>query len=205
MFPPHSDPLGPCLLRWWSDQRELPGFPAGFEGGLAHRLDVSTSGVVLACHDPEVLGRAREAFADKRLRKTYRFLSSAPVGFDRVDVSLAVAHDRKRRDRMVVRRGPRSTHRGRWYPARTELRRVTGALWEARIETGVMHQIRVHAASAGLPLDGDRIYGGAPLEVAPEGVDFALHHARMGGWGACPYCPPPAWWPIGSGRTVSGR
>ena len=63
------------------------------------------------------------------------------------------------------------------------------------IITGVMHQIRVHAALAGLPLLGDRLYGGAPLPGAPAGVDFALHHCRVEGLGACPFVGPPAWWP----------
>jgi 23S rRNA pseudouridine1911/1915/1917 synthase len=196
VFPPHGDPSGDCVLRWWRGQRALGAFPPGFEGGLAHRLDVSTSGVLLACHDAAELERARGAFAGKRLHKTYRLLSSGQVDEDRIEVDLPVAHDRRRRDRMVVQRGPRTRHRGRWYPARTRFRRIQGRLWEAVIETGVMHQIRVHAASVGLPLDGDRIYGGAELVGAPQGVDFALHHARMGGWGACPFCPPPGWWPI---------
>lgn len=195
VFPPHADPDGPCVLRWLRAHGPDPAqaWPSGFEGGLAHRLDVSTSGVVLAARSPQALTQAREAFRSKRLRKTYRLLSSGQhTGALRIEAPLA--HHKRDRRKMVAQRGPRTVHRGKWYPAHTELRHVRGPLWEAVIVTGVMHQIRVHAAEAGLPLDGDRLYGGGPLVHAPDGVRFALHHCRMEGIGACPFVPPPAWW-----------
>lgn len=44
-----------------------------------------------------------------------------------------------------------------------------------------MHQIRVHAASCGLALVGDRLYGGRPCEVPrPSAVPFFLHHVGVG-------------------------
>jgi 23S rRNA-/tRNA-specific pseudouridylate synthase len=42
-------------------------------------------------------------------------------------------------------------------------------------ETGRTHQLRVHAAAAGLALLGDRHYGGAPRIVLPDG---SVHGAR---------------------------
>jgi len=47
------------------------------------------------------------------------------------------------------------------------------------IETGRPHQIRIHSAYAGHPLDGDPLYGlgGVPLETAsPEEED----HLELG-------------------------
>jgi 23S rRNA-/tRNA-specific pseudouridylate synthase len=191
VFPPHRDPRGDCVLsRLLQARPDSTVWPEGFEGGIAHRLDVSTSGVVLAARTPEDLARARAAFSSRSLRKVYRFLSDGRVPWTEHCVTTELAHHRKRRDRMVVRRGQNTPHRGRWYAADTRFRHLGGPLWEAVIVTGVMHQIRLHAASVGITLRGDRIYGAPTWEEAPEGVDFALHHCRLEGLGGCPFSPP---------------
>jgi 23S rRNA pseudouridine1911/1915/1917 synthase len=186
VFPPHADPDGDCVLRRWLGQAGPGPWPEGFEGGIAHRLDTATSGVLVAARTPADLERLRAEMRDRRLRKFYVLRSHGSADFAERVLETPIAHHPRRRDRMVVRRGPRTTHRGKWYEAWTRLRRLGGGLWEAEIRTGVMHQIRVHAASVGLPLTGDAIYGGAP-------GPFLLHHARIAGPGwASPFAPPPA-------------
>jgi 23S rRNA-/tRNA-specific pseudouridylate synthase len=199
VFPPHAAPTGDSLHRWFLQARpeQDQDFPEGFSAGLVHRLDTSTSGVVLAARSLRALVRAREAFATGRLRKTYRFLTHKTVSWTTHLVTTELAHHHRRKDRMVARRSTGTQHRGRWYPAETRLRHLGNGLWEAEIKTGVMHQIRVHAASVGLALTGDRIYGGGPLppDGGPEGVRFALHHQGMFGAGiTSPILPKPDWW-----------
>jgi 23S rRNA pseudouridine1911/1915/1917 synthase len=151
-------------------------WPAGFDGGILHRLDGWTTGLVVAAKDLEALAAGRAAFASRSLRKRYRFRTHRSVPWTSSVVDCELAHDKRRKARMVWRRGANTPHRGKWYPARTDLRHLAGDEWEATIVTGVMHQIRVHAASVGLPLTGDRIYGG--------GGDgrFWLHHRTIDGW-----------------------
>lgn len=64
-----------------------------------------------------------------------------------------------------------------------------------------MHQVRVHAAVAGLALAGDRLYGGGPptpwaLAHAPQAPPFHLHHLGLSGPDLAPRpLPVPGWWP----------
>jgi 23S rRNA-/tRNA-specific pseudouridylate synthase len=186
VFPPHADPAGDCVLarvlaRW---PGRAIGWPPGFEGGIAHRLDTATSGLLVLARAPEDLAPLRAAFAERSLRKHYVFRSAGSAPAQVVEIPLA--HHPRRADRMVAARPTgRTSHRGRWYDAWTRFAPLTPGWWAAEMRTGVMHQIRVHAASIGLPLDGDVLYGGAPGA-------FVLHHVRMEGPGwASPEAPLP--------------
>ncbi|MCB9679865.1 MAG: RNA pseudouridine synthase [Alphaproteobacteria bacterium] len=198
VFPPHDDPDGACVLRDVHDAapwRAEIAWPEGFEGGIVHRLDTSTSGALLLADAVDELAVLRDAFASGALRKRYLLRAARDVPWHTHVVDVPLAHDRRHKRRMVAQRGPATPHRGKWYPAHTELRRVDGALWEAVITTGVMHQIRVHCAFVGLPLAGDRVYGGGATPAdAPPGAVFLLHHVGLDGPGvATAPVPAPAW------------
>lgn len=183
VFPFHDTPQADCLLhRLLADEpwREDIDWPSGFAGGIAHRLDVSTSGAVWVAGSLDELQQLRELFSKHVLRKTYRFQTAKIVDWNRNRCDRPIAHDKRRKKRMVVQRGASTPHRGRWYEAHTRFDRLSEHLWQATITTGVMHQIRVHAAFVGLALQGDRFYGGGqPPEHWPEGVLFRLHHVGL--------------------------
>ena len=203
VFPPHDAPDGDCLLHRLLAARPAQGeadWPDGFAGGLAHRLDIPTSGMVLAATSPEALLWLRALFSEKRLLKRYRFLTARAVPWSEHHIQAPLAHDRRQKRRMVVQRGQSTPHRGAWLPAETWLTRQPASpwpglsCWEARMRTGVMHQIRAHAGFAGLALAGDRLYGGGET---PPGFPaaFALHHCGLSGPGlAPPALDLPAWW-----------
>lgn len=186
VFPPH-DGVGGSLLAWWRAHADFPAqeFPAGFEGGIAHRLDTATSGLVLVARSPESLTAVRDRFATRALRKLYVFRSHVTptvAGFSSALIEVPIAHHPRSSRRMIVQDRPVKDHRGRWYPAWTRFTALEqpaatsesdSFLWQAEIRTGVMHQIRVHALHAGIPLCGDPLYG-----AGSEGP-FLLHHAQM--------------------------
>jgi 23S rRNA-/tRNA-specific pseudouridylate synthase len=173
VFPPHADPAGDCVLaRYLAERPSDAVWPRGFEGGIAHRLDNLTQGWVLAGRDPPALAELRRGWRD--IRKFYRFRSDGALGTR--EVNLAIGHHPRRKDRMVVRDGPRARCRGRWLDAWTAFRALEPGWFEAEIRSGVMHQVRVHAAAAGVALTGDPIYGDG------NGL-FFLEHTRVMGMG----------------------
>jgi len=141
------------------------------EGGLVHRLDTLTSGVLLAARTPEAWRAVRDAFAGRRVDKRYLAVVTGPVA-DEGEIDLPLRH---RSDHVE----PALSGGGR--EALTDFhvlaRARDAALLEVRIHTGVLHQIRAHLAAIGAPVLGDAAYGGR----AHPGLDrFFLHAARLG-------------------------
>ncbi len=125
--------------------------------GIVHRLDKETSGLmVVAKHDQAHHGLA-EQFADRSLSRRYQALVWGQPNPAKGLVDAAIArHAQQRKKMTVVEQGgkPARTH----YKTLAIFKRMV-TLVECRLETGRTHQIRVHMASIGHPLLGDRLYG----------------------------------------------
>lgn len=206
IFPSRMHPRRPCLLAWltrrFPEQAALT-WPEGFDGGILHRLDTATSGLVRVARSLISFEVERGRFAGGALRKRYLLISGPAAADGPVEIDIPLAHHARDKRKMVPMRGPRTSHRGRWYPAHTTFTPLAilpggAVLWEALMRTGVTHQIRAHAALAGLPLLGDGLYGGAPSPGPAPAAAFFLHHLGFS-WesGATALAPiPPAWRPL---------
>ncbi|MGA9523414.1 MAG: RluA family pseudouridine synthase [Myxococcaceae bacterium] len=142
------------------------------EGGLCHRLDTQTSGVLVAARERSVWLRMRDAFSSRDIDKRYWAVVSGPIA-DEGEIELPLRHHARHADRVepaVDGVGAREA----LTVFRVLSRSGEYALVEARILTGVLHQVRAHLASIGAPLVGDVHYGG---EARP-GVERFLLHAR---------------------------
>jgi 23S rRNA pseudouridine1911/1915/1917 synthase len=148
------------------------------EPGLVHRLDTDTSGVLIVARTPEAYAALRRQFTAHLVTKEYLAVVHGDVPAPG-DVRAPIAHDRRNRRKMRVCSGREETVRAR--PALTHYapleRFGDHTLLAVRIPTGVMHQIRVHLASIGHPIVGDRLYGvPSPESVAPRHL---LHASRL--------------------------
>lgn len=143
------------------------------EGGVAHRLDTETSGVVLAARTRAAWQSLRRAFSDGAVAKEYLALvAGAPP--ERATVAAALVHAGKRvrvaRDSDLDRLAARTE-------VETLARGAGVALVRARSSSGRMHQIRVHLSHLGHPLVGDALYGGPPPAAGTRG--HFLHAAAV--------------------------
>ena len=125
---------------------------------IAHRIDRETSGVLLVARNRKIASVLTRAFARRAVEKTYLALVKGhPPDEGKIDVPLHLLDTKSR-----VMMGPTSVV-GAGLPAVTKfrvVRRLPGhALCEAHPLTGRQHQIRVHFASIGHPIAGDKLYG----------------------------------------------
>ena len=201
VFPLHRNPDSDCLMKRLIAEAPTQNqdFPKGFACGIAHRLDIPTSGMVIAARSECALGFIRSRFARKEWSKEYLFISSKRASWDYKHCNLPLAHHPKSRKKMVAQKHVHTRHRGKWYSAETNFYYLgpleLGHLYKAKMRTGVMHQIRVHASECGVPLLGDCRYGGEPSPDCFE-ADFALHHCGMVCAEIKPVMiSPPQWWP----------
>ena len=154
------------------------------------RLDQDTSGVVLAAKNQAAAARLARQREDGTLRKTYLAVCEGIPKEREGEISLPLGPDPEDRTRMRVCPAGR--------PARTRYQvlntlRLEGesgengakpcALVRLQLDTGRMHQIRVHMASIGCPLLGDPLYGDAGTkgdgQPAPAIGRTALHAAEL--------------------------
>ncbi len=145
--------------------------------GIVHRLDRYTSGVLLVAKNDAAHQRLAEQFASRQVEKTYLALVHGSVKPDLGRIEKPIARDPKQRTRMTARL---AHGRAAWSEYRV-LQRFTGCTFlEVRIGTGRTHQIRVHLASIGHPIVGDRLYG-APSKIAgqPTLPRYFLHAHRI--------------------------
>jgi 23S rRNA pseudouridine1911/1915/1917 synthase len=124
--------------------------------GIVHRLDRDTSGLLVVARSEEAYNLLRELVRERALEREYAALArgkprsrtgriEAPIGRDRSDPTRQSLDSDSPKDAV--------TH--------FELLELLPrhSLLRVRLETGRMHQIRVHLAAIGLPVAGDSTYG----------------------------------------------
>ncbi|HEY6141194.1 MAG TPA: RluA family pseudouridine synthase [Thermoanaerobaculia bacterium] len=152
---------------------------------LVHRLDTPTSGVVVFARNRAAAARLSSLFASRAIRKTYlAVVWSAPA---------APALSERWHGRGTPEITIDSPIDGK--EAVTIVRPRDGNLVEVEILTGRTHQIRIHLASIGHPVLGDRRYGGAPAARLMLHA-WKLEHDELGAIVA----PPPDGFAIASAR-----
>jgi tRNA pseudouridine32 synthase/23S rRNA pseudouridine746 synthase len=132
----------------------------------AHRLDRLTAGVLLLTTRREVRGAYQSLIARGEVRKTY--LARAAVNPELELPTLL-------RSRIVKLRGKLQAVEEPGEPnAETLVEHLGDGLYRLTPSTGRTHQLRVHMASIGLPIDNDPLYPDV-VDVASDDFSGPLH------------------------------
>lgn len=148
----HSEFIQDGLIEIYEKQRKC-------KLHIIHRLDQTTTGVMIFGKSVESAKKYAEYFFNRQVKKTYFFVtkSKSTEKFFLID-------------QMIV-------HKAKDLDAKTELRFVSRSsaheLWQANPLTGRNHQIRIHAQAAGLSILGDDKYEGAHFPF------LCLHNQRI--------------------------
>lgn len=159
----------------------LPTIQGAARPGIVHRLDKDTSGVMVLARTDDAAHELKRQFAARTVRKEYRAIVYGELPLDSYWIDKAIDRDPHRPSRMsVVDEG------GRESETFVEVVKRARGFTHVRCapKTGRTHQIRVHMASIGHSIVGDRVYRRmrGPLELpagAPPVARQLLHAHRL--------------------------
>jgi 23S rRNA pseudouridine1911/1915/1917 synthase len=159
---------------------------------LVHRLDRMTSGAMLFARSPDVLPKLSRAWSDGQVERLYLAVIEGRPSSNTFTIDRPIARDRDHRWRFQCNDSGK--------PSRTEVEVLATiddelSVVACRLVTGRTHQVRVHLASVGHPVLGDRLYHSRRADQVQRpllhATALSLPHPATG---ECLHvvCPPPA-------------
>lgn len=156
--------------------KELSGINGCMRPGIVHRIDMDTTGSVIACKNDMAHNCIAEQLKEHSLTRRYVAICHGVLREDKGTIDRPIGRHPTERKKMAVneRNGKRAvTH----YKVLQRFRDYTYI--ECRLETGRTHQIRVHMASIGHPLLGDEVYSN---QKSPYKLQGQTLHAKILGF-----------------------
>lgn len=141
--------------------------------GIVHRLDRPVSGALLLAQNKTTLVALNQAFAERKVDKTYWALVENPPLEIQGRLKHYLLRDKLGRKAIAAKRPlPKAKEAILTYKLIDSF--PQGHLLEIKPITGKFHQIRVQLATAGMPILGDHLYGASQV----FGTNSIALHAR---------------------------
>ena len=156
-------------------KEDLSGINGVLRPGIVHRIDMDTTGVIIACKNDLAHNSIAAQLKEHSITRRYQAIVHGALKDDEGVIDEPIGRSPKDRKKMAVNynKGKSAvTH----YQVLTRFKDFTHI--ECRLETGRTHQIRVHMASIGHPLLGDAVYGPAKCPYKLQGQ--TLHAGILG-------------------------
>ena len=156
-------------------REDLSGINGVLRPGIVHRIDMDTTGVLIACKNDQAHNSIAAQLKEHSITRRYQAIVHGVVKEDEGVVDAPIGRHPQDRKKMCInhQNGKSAVTHYR------VLKRFSGFTHiECRLETGRTHQIRVHMASLGHPLLGDLVYGPARCPYKLQGQ--TLHAGILG-------------------------
>ena len=152
---------------------ELSGINGTMRPGIVHRIDMDTTGSLVACKNDMAHQSLSKQLKEHSIRRIYVAIVHGNIKEEDGTVNAPIGRHPTERKKMSIhsRNGREAiTH----YQVLERFGNYTYI--QCELETGRTHQIRVHMASLGHPLLGDMVYG--PKECPFPHLQGQTLHAR---------------------------
>lgn len=154
---------------------DLSGINGVLRPGIVHRIDMDTTGVLIACKNDLAHNSIAEQLKEHSITRRYQAIVHGNLKNDEGSVDAPIGRHPQDRKKMCINQ-QNGKHAVTHYKVLNRFDKFTHI--ECRLETGRTHQIRVHMASLGHPLLGDAVYGPAKSPFKLQGQ--TLHAGILG-------------------------
>jgi 23S rRNA pseudouridine1911/1915/1917 synthase len=158
------------------DKREI------YLGGIVHKQDRDTSGVMVIAKNKETFAHLKKQFSEHHVEKTYIALVEGIIEKEEFRIDAPLGRGKKDYKQSTNPLNPRGELREAITDVKVLQRKTDTTLVELSPLTGRTHQLRAHMASIGHPIIGDISYGstkhGSRIMLHAQSISFTIHREK---------------------------